>query len=115
MHIAVSTRVLGFIAIALIAIGIVGCHSYAPNAGHEIVLIQKPIFFGHGGVDPNPVRTGRTYAAISTDGVDVNMQPQKFETELIDFPIYVIPIQHAFLFNEQENFNNGIKEFISRF
>lgn len=38
---------------------------------------------------------------------------QKFETELIDFPIYVIPIEHAFLFNEQESFNKSIKEFIS--
>jgi regulator of protease activity HflC (stomatin/prohibitin superfamily) len=63
---------------------IVGCHSYAPNAGHEIVLVKKPIFFGHGGVDPNPVKTGRTYAAISTDGVDVNMQPQKYDVELPD-------------------------------
>jgi regulator of protease activity HflC (stomatin/prohibitin superfamily) len=72
-------------AIALTGMGlIVGCHSYAPNAGHEIVLVKKPIFFGHGGVDPDPVKTGRTYAAISTDGVDVNMQPQKYETELPD-------------------------------
>jgi regulator of protease activity HflC (stomatin/prohibitin superfamily) len=72
-------------AIALTVMGlIVGCHSYAPNAGHEIVLVKKPIFFGHGGVDPDPVKTGRTYAAISTDGVDVNMQPQKYETELPD-------------------------------
>jgi regulator of protease activity HflC (stomatin/prohibitin superfamily) len=84
MDFARSKRLLPFIAIALVAIGIIGCHSYAPNAGHEIVLIKKPIFLGHGGVDPDAVRTGRTYAAISTDGVDVNMQPQKFETELPD-------------------------------
>src|SRR6266536_1768910 len=84
MDFARSRRLLPFIAIALIAVGIIGCHSYAPNAGHEIVLIKKPIFFGHGGVDPDPVRTGRTYAAISTDGVDVNMQPKKYETELPD-------------------------------
>jgi len=72
-------------AIALTGMGlIIGCHSYAPNAGHEIVLVKKPIFFGHGGVDSDPVKTGRTYAAISTDGVDVNMQPQKFEIELPD-------------------------------
>jgi regulator of protease activity HflC (stomatin/prohibitin superfamily) len=63
---------------------IIGCRSYAPNAGHEIVLVKKPIFFGHGGVDPNPVKTGRTYAAISTDGVDVYMQPQKYDVNLPD-------------------------------
>jgi len=73
---------IAFAVTALVMI--VGCRSYAPNAGHEIVLVKKPIFFGHGGVDPEPVRTGRTYAAISTDGVDVYMQPQKYETELPD-------------------------------
>jgi regulator of protease activity HflC (stomatin/prohibitin superfamily) len=85
MNFTRSKTTLILIAIALIGMGlVVGCHSYAPNAGHEIVLVKKPIFFGHGGVDPDPVKTGRTYAAISTDGVDVNMQPQKFETELPD-------------------------------
>jgi len=60
------------------------CRTYAPDAGHEIVLVAKPFFFGHGGVESEPVKTGRTYAALSTDGVDVYMQPQKFETELAD-------------------------------
>jgi regulator of protease activity HflC (stomatin/prohibitin superfamily) len=84
MRIENPARVISFAVIALFVLGIIGCHSYAPNAGHEVVLIEKPIFFGHGGVDSEPVRTGRAYAAISTDGVDVNMQPQKFETELPD-------------------------------
>jgi regulator of protease activity HflC (stomatin/prohibitin superfamily) len=84
MHFANPSRVFALIAIAAIFTGMIGCHSYAPNAGHEVVLIEKPIFFGHGGVDSEPVRTGRAYAAISTDGVDVNMQPQKFDTELPD-------------------------------
>jgi regulator of protease activity HflC (stomatin/prohibitin superfamily) len=61
-----------------------GCSSYSPNAGHQIVLVQKPIIFGHGGVDSDPVTTGRTFAALTTDGIDVNMQPQKFEIELPD-------------------------------
>jgi regulator of protease activity HflC (stomatin/prohibitin superfamily) len=61
-----------------------GCSNYSPDAGHEIVLIKKPWFFGHGGVDPVPVKTGRTFAAPSTDGVDVYMQPQKFEVNLPD-------------------------------
>jgi regulator of protease activity HflC (stomatin/prohibitin superfamily) len=61
-----------------------GCSNYSPDAGHEIVLIKKPWFFGHGGIDPAPVTTGRTFAALSTDGVDVYMQPQKFEANLPD-------------------------------
>jgi regulator of protease activity HflC (stomatin/prohibitin superfamily) len=84
MRLENPARVISFAVIALVVMGMIGCHSYAPNAGHEVVLIEKPIFFGHGGVDSEPVRTGRAYAAISTDGVDVNMQPQKFETELPD-------------------------------
>jgi len=80
-----SRATLILIAVALTGMGlIIGCHSYAPNAGHEIVLVKKPIFFGHGGVDPSPVKTGRTYAAISTDGVDVNMQPHKYDVNLPD-------------------------------
>src|SRR5580700_3622606 len=62
----------------------VGCSTYSPDAGHEVVLVEKPWLLGHGGVDPESVKTGRTYAAISTDGVDVYMQPQKFETEMAD-------------------------------
>ena len=62
----------------------VACSSYTPDAGHEVVLNEKPIIFGHGGVDPQPVKAGRTFAALTTEGVDVYMQPQKFETELPD-------------------------------
>lgn len=84
MKFALPARIVALCFLTVAVISILGCKSFAPNAGHEIVLVKKPIFFGHGGVDPNPVRTGRTYGAVSTDGIDVNMQPQKFETELPD-------------------------------
>jgi regulator of protease activity HflC (stomatin/prohibitin superfamily) len=61
-----------------------GCSVYSPDAGHEVVLIDKPWFFGHGGVESEPVTTGRTWAAITTDGVDVYMQPQRYEQQLDD-------------------------------
>ena len=61
-----------------------GCSVYAPDAGHEVVLIKKPWFFGHGGVEDQPVKPGRTWAAFTTEGVDVYMQPQKYETEMHD-------------------------------
>jgi regulator of protease activity HflC (stomatin/prohibitin superfamily) len=60
------------------------CTNYSPDAGHEIVLVEKPLIFGHGGINPTPVKTGRTFAAITTSGVDVYMQPQKFEVNLPD-------------------------------
>jgi regulator of protease activity HflC (stomatin/prohibitin superfamily) len=61
-----------------------GCSSFSPDAGHEIVLIDKPWLFGHGGVEANPVKAGLTFGALTTHGIDVYMQPQKFETELAD-------------------------------
>lgn len=70
--------------IALIAAMLSGCSVYAPDAGHEVVLIKKPWFFGHGGVEDEPVKPGRTWAAFTTEGVDVYMQPHKYETEMHD-------------------------------
>lgn len=39
----------------------------------------------------------------------------KFEEALKDFPVYVLPIEHAFLFNEAEKFNAQVLEFIGKF
>jgi len=63
------------IAAALVALCLAACSSYSPDAGHEVVLVEKPWFFGHGGVDPIPVTTGLTFAAFTTDGVDVDVRP----------------------------------------
>lgn len=70
------------VLIALMAVA--GCSVQSPDAGHEIVLVEKPWIFGHGGVDSEPVRTGRTFTAITTQGIDVNMQPRRFEASLPD-------------------------------
>jgi hypothetical protein len=56
---------------AVLTIGLVGCSMYSPDAGHEVVLVKKPLVFGHDGVDDTPVKTGRTITAITTEGVDV--------------------------------------------
>jgi regulator of protease activity HflC (stomatin/prohibitin superfamily) len=72
------------ILLALAAMLLAGCNTQSPGAGHEVVLIEKPWFFGHGGVDTEPVRTGLTFTAITTGGIDVNMQPQKFEALMGD-------------------------------
>jgi len=77
-------RIALMFALAAIAL-MTACSSATPDAGHEIVLVEKPVFFGHGGVDPEPVKTGRTFIALTTSTEDVYMQPQKYETELPDF------------------------------
>lgn len=77
--------IIGIVALViLIAVVFVGCSSVTPDAGHEVVLIEKPLIFGHGGVDDASVKTGRTFVAITTQSVDVNMQPQKYEANLTD-------------------------------
>ena len=40
---------------------------------------------------------------------------QKFEAELTDFPIYVIPIEHSFLFGEAINFTDWVMRFVAEF
>lgn len=40
---------------------------------------------------------------------------EKFEKELMDFPIYVVPIEHLFLFNEEDTFKRIVTDFIKSF
>lgn len=40
---------------------------------------------------------------------------EKFEQELKDFPIYVVPIEHRFLFGEADHFNDYIFRFVKTF
>jgi SPFH domain/Band 7 family protein len=71
-------------AAAILALLLSACSNFSPDAGHEIVLVDKPWLFGHGGIESDPVKTGRSYGAVTTDGVDVYMQPQKFDVLLPD-------------------------------
>jgi regulator of protease activity HflC (stomatin/prohibitin superfamily) len=61
-----------------------GCGSANPGAGYQAVLIQKPILFGHGGIDPTPVQPGRTIIALTTDDIYVDMRPQQFNAHFDD-------------------------------
>jgi regulator of protease activity HflC (stomatin/prohibitin superfamily) len=53
-----------------------GC--VAIDAGHEGVLVEQPFFFGHGGVDPVPAKTGRVAIAPTTDVIDVDVRPIQY-------------------------------------
>src|ERR1700730_18672959 len=70
--------------VAMLLLGMVGCKSIAPDAGHEVVLVEKPMFFGHGGINSEPVHAGRAFVAATTDGIDVNMQPVAYQQDLPD-------------------------------
>ena len=36
------------------------CHSVSPDADEEAVIVKKPWFIGHGGVEQQAVQTGLT-------------------------------------------------------
>ncbi len=63
----------------LTALIISGCGTVSPDAGEEAVLVEQPWFFGHGGVDRDPVRTGFTWTAITTDAIIYNLKPQQYD------------------------------------
>lgn len=68
-------RVLGALVLFLMSSG---CALVAVDAGHEGVLVEKPFFFGHGGVDPVPVKTGRVTVAVTTQVIDVDVRPIQY-------------------------------------
>lgn len=70
--------------LVFLATMLTACSSVTPDAGHEAVLIRKPLFMGHGGVDGSPVKPGRTFVAWTTSAVDVNMQPVTFHLNIDD-------------------------------
>lgn len=59
-----------------IAFNFTGCFAPSPiDAGEEGVMIKKPWFFGHGGVEAEPVKTGLVWTAFSTSVERVNVKP----------------------------------------
>ncbi|MEP6677438.1 MAG: tetraacyldisaccharide 4'-kinase [Ferruginibacter sp.] len=50
---------------------------------------------------------------ITTEKDGVRLQ--KFAEELKDYPVYVLPIEHSFMFGEAFSFNKMVVEFIERF
>lgn len=77
-------KIASTFVIAILAVSVVACGTVLPDAGHEAVLVRKPWFFGSGGVDSTPVKTGLKYVALSTSGIDVNMQPLRIDVEFSD-------------------------------
>ncbi|HEX8027411.1 MAG TPA: SPFH domain-containing protein [Vicinamibacterales bacterium] len=72
------------IGVAAMTAALAACSTVQPDAGHEAVLVRKPLIFGSGGVDSTPVKTGLKYVAFTTSGVDVNMQPRRIDAEFND-------------------------------
>lgn len=69
-------KVIGFVAAVLAMIGLGGCVSPSSiDQGQEGVLVYQPWFFGHGGVDPEPVETGLVWTFWTTKVLKVDVRP----------------------------------------
>ena len=114
------------IIVVLIFTFIAGCSYSSVDAGTEGVLIRKPYIYGHGGVDPTPVKTGAVWTAWSTSVERYNTKPVKLgekfidltasDNVAIDFDVYVTlkiqdgqtPVLHEL--SGREWYNNKIKD-----
>ena len=73
-----------FCLAALAAFSMTSCHCVSPDADEEAVLIYKPWFFGHGGVDDKPVETGLTWCFWTTFSETFKITPQRYDIEFDD-------------------------------
>lgn len=48
-----------------------------PDAGHTVVLVDKPFFWGNEGVRDEPVQPGLKFVFVTTDKIDVSMLPEQ--------------------------------------
>lgn len=77
-------RVRNIVLLGIIGLIAAACGRAAPDSGQEAVLIRKPWIFGHGGVVPDPVKTGLTYTAITTQAVYISVVPQLVKEHFAD-------------------------------
>lgn len=75
---------IGVILIALALLSTCTLTRVAPDAGVEAVLVSKPLIFGLGGVQADPVKTRASWVFWTTEPVYVNMQPQQFDIAIND-------------------------------
>jgi regulator of protease activity HflC (stomatin/prohibitin superfamily) len=61
-----------------------GCTMASPEADEEGVLTMKPWLFGHGGVSDNPVSSGLTWCAFTTDVDYIKITPIAYDEHIED-------------------------------
>ena len=68
----------------LFALSLTSCYRVQPDAGVESVLIYKPMFFGHGGVDKTPVSAGSTWCVFTTDHKEFAITPETITEDFVN-------------------------------
>ena len=77
-------KFLFLLAVAFVSIAMSSCHGVCPDADEESVLIDKPWFWGHGGVREKPVTTGLKWCWWSTSSETFKIVPQKQQVDMED-------------------------------
>lgn len=70
--------------LVFLAVFLTGCTRISVEPGQEAIKIRKPWIFGHGGIVEEPIPTGLSYAALSSDYVSVDVTPVLFDEEFND-------------------------------
>lgn len=68
-------KITTIILLAISITSMTSCYRVKPDAGQESVLVYKPFFIGHGGVDDTPVSTGATWCVMTTDHKEFPITP----------------------------------------
>lgn len=78
-------KLIFIISIAMVAmLTMTSCHDVTPGPDEEAVLVDKPWFFGHGGVDETPVSTGLKWVWASTEFEIFKIVPFKHQVDMDD-------------------------------
>ena len=77
-------KLLTFSLFSLIMLTLSSCSVATVNADEELVFVKKPIIFGSGGVDSEPLTSGSQWRWFSTDEVIFKVSPIQYEEEFKD-------------------------------
>lgn len=72
------------LTVGVLALGLVGCSKIDVAPGHEAVLVENPLIFGHGGIVDESVKPGTSIVALTTGSYDVGMIPFTIDEEFDD-------------------------------
>lgn len=69
---------------SVISMTMTSCSVASVNADEELVFVKKPIIFGKGGVDKQPLTSGSEWRWFSTEEVKFKVSPTQYEEKFQD-------------------------------
>ncbi len=63
------------VIVAALSFSLIGCSGVTPDPDEEAVIVTKPWFFGHGGLQREPATSGLTWIALSSNAVTFKIIP----------------------------------------